>query len=128
MTRIGYSYQKNFGADDNRWWVIMFETQIDDELRLRTFCEDDAETLFRVVDENRVHLREWLPWLDANITSNDSLAFIQATLRQEADNQGFTCAVEFRGRVVGVAGYHPIRWYNKSVEIGVFTNESGSKY
>jgi ribosomal-protein-serine acetyltransferase len=87
-------------------------------LRLRTLCEDDAEILFRVVDENRAHLREWLPWLDANTTSQDSLAFIQATLRQEADNQGFTCAIEFRGRIVGVAGYHPIRWNNKSVEIG----------
>lgn len=96
----------------------MLETRIDDELRLRSLCEDDAETLFRVVDGNRAHLREWLPWLDANTTSKDSLAFIQATLRQEAANQGFTCAVEFRGRIVGVAGYHPIRWDNKSVEIG----------
>lgn len=34
------------------------------------------------------------------------------------DIQGFTCAIEFRGRIVGVAGYHPIRWNNKSVEIG----------
>ena len=96
----------------------MFETRIDDELMLRTLCEDDAETLFRVVDGNRSHLREWLPWLDANTTSKDSLAFIQSTLRQEAADQGFTCAVEFRGRIVGVAGYHPIRWNNKSVEIG----------
>ena len=97
---------------------MMFDARIDDELRLRTLCEGDAEALFRVVDGNRAHLREWLPWLDANTTSNDSLAFIQATLRQEAANQGFTCAIEFRGRIVGVAGYHPIRWNNKSVEIG----------
>ena len=96
----------------------MFDTRIDDELGLRTLCEDDAETLFRVVDGNRAHLREWLPWLDANTTSKDSLAFIQASFRQEVDNQGCTCAVEFDGRLVGVAGYLPIRWNNKSVEIG----------
>ncbi len=96
----------------------MYDTRIDDELRLRTLSEGDAEALFRVVDGNRDHLREWLPWLDANTTSHDSLAFIQATLRQEAANQGFTCAIEFRGRIVGIAGYHPIRWNNKSVEIG----------
>jgi ribosomal-protein-serine acetyltransferase len=97
---------------------MMFDARIDDTLRLRTLCEDDAEALFRVVDGNRAHLREWLPWLDANTTSKDSLAFIQATVKQDAANQGFTCAVEFRGRVVGVAGYHPIRWNNRSVEIG----------
>ena len=38
----------------------MFETRIDDELRFRTLCEDDAEALFGVVDGNRAHLREWL--------------------------------------------------------------------
>jgi ribosomal-protein-serine acetyltransferase len=98
--------------------MMMFDARIDDTLRLRTLCDDDAEALFRVVDGNRVHLREWLPWLDDNTTAKDSLAFIQATVKQEAANQGFTCAVEFRGRIVGVAGYHPIRWANKSVEIG----------
>ncbi|WP_018526945.1 GNAT family N-acetyltransferase, partial [Alkalispirochaeta alkalica] len=96
----------------------MFEKQIDDSVRLRTLREDDAEELFQVIDENRAHLREWLPWLDANTTPKDSLSFIQATLAQEADNQGFTCAILLQGKIVGVVGYHPIRWSNRSVEIG----------
>ena len=96
----------------------MFEEPIDDAVRLRTLREEDAEELFQVVDANRAHLREWLPWLDANTTSKDSLAFIQATLRQEAANQGFTCAIVLQGRLAGVVGYHPIRWNNRSVEIG----------
>ncbi|NLX14575.1 MAG: GNAT family N-acetyltransferase [Phycisphaerales bacterium] len=95
----------------------MFERRIDDAVRLRTLREEDAEELFQVVDSNRAHLRQWLPWLDANTTPNDSVAFIQATLRQEAANQGFTCAILLQGHIIGVVGYHPIRWSNRSVEI-----------
>jgi ribosomal-protein-serine acetyltransferase len=97
---------------------MMFEEQIDDTLRLRTLREEDAEELFQLVDRNRTHLREWLPWLDANTTARDSLAFIQATLLQETANQGFTCAILLQARIAGVAGYHPIRWNNRSVDIG----------
>jgi len=97
---------------------MMFEAQIDETLRLRTLREEDAADLFQVVDRNRTHLREWLPWLDTNTTAKDSLAFIQATLRQESANQGFTCAILLQERIAGVAGYHPIRWNNRSVDIG----------
>lgn len=96
----------------------MFEAAIDDELRLRMLCEADAEELFRVVDANRQHLREWLPWLDANTTAEHSREFIRSVARQHAQGQGFTCAIIFRGCIVGVVGYHPIRWSNKSVELG----------
>lgn len=96
----------------------MFEASIDNELRLRLLCEADAEELFRVVEANRQHLREWLPWLDANTTPEHSGEFIRSVLRQHAQEQGFTCAIIFRGCIVGVVGYHPIRWSNKSVELG----------
>ena len=96
----------------------MPEMTIDDDLMLRTLCEDDSETLFRLVDTNRDHLREWLPWLDANTIPDHTRQFIQSTLQQDADNQGPTFAIISQGRVVGIVGYHPIRWNNKSVEIG----------
>jgi ribosomal-protein-serine acetyltransferase len=96
----------------------MFEATLNSELQLRMLREGDAEGLFRLVDANRQHLREWLPWLDANTTPEHSRQFIQSTLRQQAGDQGFVCAIILRGRMVGLVGYHPIRWSNKSVELG----------
>jgi len=96
----------------------MHEMTINKDLKLRTLSENDAEVLFELVDANRKHLREWLPWLDANTKVEDSQAFIRSVLKQESDNLGPTYAIIFRESLVGVVGYHPIQWNNKSVEIG----------
>jgi hypothetical protein len=37
-------------------------------LILRLLREEDAEELFLRVDQNRDHLRRWMPWLDGNKT------------------------------------------------------------
>ncbi len=105
----------------------MFEAHIDDDLMLRTLSEDDAEELFGVVDANREHLREWLPWLDDNTTSNDTLKFIRGMIEQEAANLGITCTIRLQGRIVGVAGLHPIKWNRRLAEIGYWLalNASG---
>jgi ribosomal-protein-serine acetyltransferase len=96
----------------------MFDRSIAPDLSLRVLCEEDAGELFDLVDGNRVHLREWLPWLDANIEVAHTRDFIRTMLEQQARNEGFVCAVVLEARIAGVAGYHPIRWSNRSVEIG----------
>jgi ribosomal-protein-serine acetyltransferase len=96
----------------------MHEMTINKDLRLRTLSENDAHVLFELVDANRKHLREWLPWLDANTEVDHSRAFIRSVLKQEADNLGPTYGIMFSERIVGIVGYHPIQWNNKSVEIG----------
>ena len=39
---------------------------------LRLVEEADAEKLFGLIDRNRQHLRRWLPWIDSNMTINDT--------------------------------------------------------
>lgn len=104
----------------------MHSIAIDDGLELRTLREEDAGALFQVVDANRKHLREWLPWLDANTKEEHSRMFIKSVLKQETDNLGPTYAVVLRGRIVGLVGYHPIRWNNKSVEIGYWLTRAAT--
>ena len=96
----------------------MHEMIIDRDLKLRTLHEDDAQELFELVDANRAHLREWLPWLDVNTEVEHSRAFIGSALKQESDNLGPTYGIIFHERLAGIVGYHPIQWNNKSVEIG----------
>lgn len=96
----------------------MFEYAIDADLKLRTLQEKDAEELFQVVDANRQHLREWLPWLDANTERKHTRQYIRSTLDQQARNEGFVCTVLRDHQIIGIAGYHPIDWSIRSVEIG----------
>lgn len=97
--------------------------EIRDGLILRTFRPDDAEELCRAVDENRKHLRAWLPWVDANTEVEHFRLFIESTWKQYAEDKSFVCAVVLHDRIAGVAGYHAIRGQNRSVGLGYWLAE-----
>jgi len=78
----------------------------------------DAPAMFRVVDQNRLHLREWLPWVDAIQTVEDELAFIVSAEKSAADGIAFHCAIRCEGAIAGGIGIHPIDKANRKVEIG----------
>lgn len=82
-----------------------------------------AEELFRVVDENRAHLRCWLPWLDRNRSVDDTRAFIETTRAQLAANNGYSCAILVDGAIAGIIGQHGIDWANRSTSLGYWLAE-----
>src|SRR5438477_1785166 len=96
----------------------MFRHKVTEEIELRLIEQRHAEEIFRLVDANRKHLREWLPWLDMSRTVADTSAFIDSTLRQFAEGKGFQAGIWFQGHVCGAIGHHPIDWQNPSTSIG----------
>ncbi len=84
---------------------------IDVQIVLRPVTIDDAEALFAVVDANRAHLRQWLPWLDGNERVEDTRAFIDAVT-------GSVWVIEEAGALCGVAGFNWIQRVNRACEIG----------
>ncbi len=96
----------------------MLTLAIDADITLRMLEIEDADALFRLIDENRRHLREWLPWVDSNATIEDTRMFILSAHEQHTGNLGFQTGVWFRGQIAGVIGFHRIDWQNRNVEIG----------
>lgn len=74
--------------------------------------------LFKVVERERAHLREWLPWVDATKSEEDSLSFIRSVLEQFVSNHGFAAGIWNGERLGGTVGLHRIDWLNRRVEIG----------
>jgi ribosomal-protein-serine acetyltransferase len=97
--------------------------KIDDDIALKMLEADDAEKLFRLVDNNRIYLREWLPWVDMNKGMEDSLLFIKTAAEQYNQNLGFQCGILYRDRLAGIIGFHRIDWMNRNVEIGYWIGE-----
>jgi ribosomal-protein-serine acetyltransferase len=97
--------------------------QVDEDIILKILELDDAEALFNLINQNRVHLREWLPWVDANIALENTQLFIQSSKEQHIQNLGFQSGIWFRGQLTGVIGFHRIDWINKNVEIGYWLGE-----
>jgi len=100
-----------------------FALRIDDRLHLRQLQPADADELFRLVDANRSHLRQWLPWVDGSVSPADSLAFIETTLQQAAERAGFQAAILCDGRIGGVIGHHRIDWHNRVTTLGYWLSE-----
>ncbi len=96
----------------------MFRAPVRPGLELRLLEERHAPTVFALVDRDREYLREWLPWVDATTTPDDTLAFIKASLEQFAANNGFAAGIWNENQFCGVIGTHKIVWLNRKVELG----------
>ncbi|MBC7754310.1 MAG: GNAT family N-acetyltransferase [Moraxellaceae bacterium] len=93
---------------------------ITERLVLRRHDLDQAETVFRYIDQDRQRLRQFLPWVDETKTVDDSRAYIQLTLNEWETSGGFDFGI-FRksdGLYLGNAGVHTIDWINKKCELG----------
>jgi ribosomal-protein-serine acetyltransferase len=92
-------------------------------LRLELLEPRHAEALFRATDENRAHLRQWLPWVDGTTSPADSLAFIHATQQQFAENRGFQTALVTGGEIAGMIGHIGIDWPHRATALGYWLAE-----
>ena len=96
----------------------MFSHRLTDHHSLRQLRVTDAEELFAVVNANRAHLRQWLPWLDMTRSVADSRRFLESAIQQCESNHSIQAAILVGGRITGVVGYHRIDWQNRNTLLG----------
>lgn len=102
----------------------MFRAHIRENVHLQLLEERHAAEVFERVDQDRAYLREWLPWVDATQTVDDTLSFIRSTLEQFASNKGFVAGIWSQGQVCGVIGTHKLDLLNRKGEIGYWLGKS----
>ena len=91
---------------------------------MRLLEERHAATVFALIDQDRQHLRTWLPFVDATLVEDDTLSFIRFSLEQFAANEGLTAGIWSGGSFSGVVGTRKIDWINRRVEIGYWLGKS----
>jgi ribosomal-protein-serine acetyltransferase len=96
----------------------MFTYIIDEKTKLKMLDLRDTEHLFDLTIQSKATLKEWLPFIDYNRSVADTQNFIQSTMKQFADNNGFQAGIWYDGKIAGVIGFHQINWSNKSTSIG----------
>lgn len=106
----------------------MFTFKVDHEIELQLFQIHHSEELYHLVDSNRRHLREWLPWVDTMTSSYQYHTIIPMWLKQFTDNMGFNAGIRFRGRLVGGIGFHHIDWNNSQTSIGYYLSEEAQGF
>lgn len=98
----------------------MFCLKVDQEIELQLFQLHHSEELFNLVDANRKHLREWLPWVDNMASPVQYHSIIPMWLKQFADNNGLNVGIRYRSKLAGSIGFHQIDWHNKQTSVGYF--------
>lgn len=92
--------------------------RIDEHTLLRELTEDDADTLYAIINDNRAHLRAWLSWVDGQQGAADSLEFIQRSATENEQGSALTLGIAHQGTIVGVIGFHEIDRDNQLASIG----------
>jgi ribosomal-protein-serine acetyltransferase len=105
------------GASRGDYCELMFRFTLSDARELRVLEESDAAELYAVIEANRAHLAQWLPWASGQ-TLDATRAFIGHTRKQLSGNDGFQCAILDGGRIIGVVGFHRVDWVNRGTSIG----------
>ena len=96
----------------------MFKLVVDDEITLYLANDAFTERYVELVEENNEYLSEWLEWPRFCKSQNDFKEFVKESLHKYADGKAMTCAVEFRGQIVGNCGLNAIHHPLKMVEMG----------
>lgn len=87
-------------------------------LQLHLLQFHHADELFALIDSNRVHLRPWLPWVDATHTVEDSRSFIRTSLEIFINSRAPTLGILFQDQLAGVISFNMINSHNQVAEIG----------
>jgi ribosomal-protein-serine acetyltransferase len=85
---------------------------------LRPIEENDALEMFTLIEQDRAHLRPWLPWLDTTLSAQDLLGYIRSVQQQYAQSQSLTCSIIYDGHLAGSIGYNSIDWQDRKTELG----------
>src|SRR5699024_3070522 len=96
----------------------MFVNKVDQDVFLRMLQAKDAEALFRLTDESRTVLREWLSWVDETKNIENSRAFIDTCFEQYNNRRGLTTGIFYKEQLAGVVGFHAFSWSNRIGYIG----------
>jgi ribosomal-protein-serine acetyltransferase len=109
------------GRSDSELKPVTLEIKTEiPSLKLRLLKEEDAEELSLRVDQNRDHLRHWMPWLD----EIDTLNFIRRSLEGATAGTQYSYALLLGGELVGVVAFNSIEKINRCATMGYWLAKS----
>jgi RimJ/RimL family protein N-acetyltransferase len=81
---------------------------------------EQAPELFSLIDKNRDHLKNWMPWIGSTKSISDLSSYIESAISwwQHATTYDFTIYHLATHKIIGSAGLHSIDWEKQSAAIG----------
>lgn len=100
----------------------MFRYKLSDDTELRLIEPRHTEEIYAVVERNRAHLQQWLPWVE-RVSGIEGITMPQRNLIDLAEHGAFAMGIWRNGQLVGVLAVHAIDQRNHTTSLGYWLDE-----
>ncbi len=97
---------------------------IDEHIKLEVIAPHHAADLLEAVNDNRSHLSQFLPWVNAMQTVADFERYIQQCEKLTGEKAEISFVIFYHDVLVGRIGIHHINQHNKNGAIGYWLSKS----
>lgn len=101
----------------------MFIQKIDADISLALVQESFASHYSSIVNDQVDYLSKWLAWPTVCNREQDFRFFIQRVLHEYADGKSMTCAIIYRGEIVGNCSFNTINYDTRCAEVGYWLSK-----
>jgi ribosomal-protein-serine acetyltransferase len=102
----------------------MYKAMIDSENYLAILEPRHAKELYQVIDESRESIGKWLSFPKKTNKIEDSIVFIEKSLKRFSQNNGYWAGIWHNGRIAGSIGFLYIDWGARKTEIGYWLGDN----
>ncbi len=98
--------------------------KVDNTLEMVLIDYHHAEILYQLVKVNRLHLREWLPWVDHMRSVEDFRKYINVSKQRYANHTEMGYVILKDRIMIGRLGLYNIDVINKNASIGYWLDKN----
>lgn len=104
--------------------MVFIPQKLSDGILLQQLTNAYAAELFRLTDQNRRELKEWLPWLDYVTKPEDSAGFIEKQTIRAENGEALSLGIFLEGKLAGVLSFNEINQESKTGLIGYWLDKN----
>lgn len=102
---------------------MMMKINIEDHIRIELIEEKHIQSIFDLVNDNRNHLRQWLPFVDQMTSVEYAEKFVNGTMQRNKEGIEYAFVIFNKNEMVGRVGVYKIDSQNSICEIGYWIIE-----
>lgn len=102
--------------------MIATELIVNSSIILKLLTIDDASVIYNAINENRGHLRKWLPFIDNTKSIKDTLSFVKSIV-DDVERRQEIFTIWYKNEFAGLIGLKDFDYLNRKVEIGYWLIE-----
>ncbi|MFA9391451.1 MAG: GNAT family N-acetyltransferase [Prolixibacteraceae bacterium] len=102
--------------------MIVNELIVSTSITMKLLKIKDASMIYHEIDQNRIYLRKWLPFVDSTRSVNDTLTFVKA-IAEDVEHRQEIFTIWYQNEFAGLIGLKDFDFLNRKVEIGYWLIE-----